>query len=277
MDAVVLAGGTIPEREAEFRAQTGVDCKSLIPLAGRIMVGHVVTALRAASRIDRVAVVGPACLGDHADCADADLVLPEGSGRSENLFGAMDALGTSDILMVTSDIPLATGAMYDDVLEHLDSEAELGYAFIRHDTVLPRFADRPLPPPEPDGTQMPNWVTVQLRDGRFTGTPCMMLRGRGRAAFEPFIKSIFDNREMRHVIATLRPVLGLSLLLRLGLAAKLPACGRLISIAEVERRIGRGLGIVARGYCSPHAELAFDVDHLTDVPFAARILQERAR
>ncbi|NDK15722.1 MAG: hypothetical protein GW911_27135, partial [Armatimonadetes bacterium] len=48
------------------------------------------------------------------------------------------------------------------------------------------------------------------------------------------------------------------------------------SIADIERRLGDGLGLKCRGYVSPHAELAFDVDHATDVPIAEGVLSQRS-
>jgi hypothetical protein len=203
-------------------------------------------------------------------------VLPEGAGRSENLFLGIEALpGADRILMATSDIPLATGAMYDDLLAHFGDEVDLGYTVVRHATVLADYADRPPPPPEPDGTQMPNWVTVTIRDGRFTGTPCMLLRPARADRLREVIKGIFDNREMGHVIGVLRGVLRPPPPARVGLAMKVPALKGLVSVTALERRMSRGLDLTCRAYVSPFAELAFDVDHLTDVAIAERVLSAR--
>jgi len=275
-DAVILAGGMIPQREAAFRETVAVNCKSLIQLEGRTMVGHVIAALRGAQSIGRIAVVGPPELQDHPDCAAADLVLPEAEGRAENLFRALEAFSDSErVLMVTSDTPLVTGPMFDDVLSHLGPDTDLGYVVIRADHVHLRFGDRPSPPPDESGRQMPNWVTVTLRDGTFTGTGCLLMRPEAARRALPYIKGIFDNRDIRNVVRVLRPVLGLGFLIKAALAIRFPALGGMLSIADIERRIGKGLGVVCRTYVSPHAELAFDVDHLTDVPIAERELRAR--
>jgi len=278
VDAVILAGGTIPEREADFREASGAHCKSLVPLLGRIMVSYVIEALKGAQGVQRVAVVGPPELQEHPDCTAADLILEESSGRSENLFLALDAFPEARrVLMVTSDTPTVTSEMFDDILEHFPPEVDLGYVVVRGETVLAKFADRLPPPPTETGLQDPNWIIMPIRDGRFTGTSSLLFN---RAAIEKcrtFLKGIFDNREMGHVVRTLRPILGLPFLIRAGLALRFPALGWLVSVSEVERKLSRGLGLVARSYISPHAELAFDVDHLTDVPLAERILKERLR
>ncbi|PIU90342.1 MAG: hypothetical protein COS65_25480 [Armatimonadetes bacterium CG06_land_8_20_14_3_00_66_21] len=276
-EAVILAGGTIPDSEADFREAVGVRCKSLIPLNGRIMVSYVVEALKAAERVDRVAVVGAPELKDHPDLAGADLVIEEGEGRSENLFLGLDAFpDAQSVLMVTSDMPMATAEMYDDLLRNLGEDVDLGYTLVRHETVLAKYADRPAPPPDPQYGQLPNWVTVTLRDGRFTGTACLLFRREAIEKCRPLVKSIFDDRNMKNVIATLKPVFGICFLLRVGLALKVPALGSLVSIADIERRLGDGLGLKCRGYVSPHAELAFDVDHATDVPIAEGVLSQRS-
>jgi GTP:adenosylcobinamide-phosphate guanylyltransferase len=276
VDAVILAGGTIPDREADFRAAVGVRCKSLIPLHGRIMVRYVIEALKGTPGIHRVTVVGPPELHGHPDCAAADVVLEESTGRSENLFLALDAFPDAErVLMVTSDTPMATPEMYQDILDHLPPEVDLGYVFVRGETVLAKFGDRPPPPPDETGQQMPNWVIMRLRDGRFTGTACLLFNRAAMEKCRTFVKGIFDNREMGNVIRTLRPIFGLGFLIRVGLAFRFPALGGLVSVAALERKLSRGLGLVCRGYVSPHAELAFDVDHVTDVPFAERVLKER--
>jgi molybdopterin-guanine dinucleotide biosynthesis protein A len=275
-DAVVLAGGTISRREAAFREAVGVDCKSLIQINGRTMVGHVVSALHSAQSISRVAVVGPPELQGHPDCADADLVLPEAEGRAENLFRALEAFSDSErVLMVTSDTPLVTGPMFDDVLSHLGPDTDLGYVIVRAEQALRRFGARPAPPPDESGRQMPNWVTVSLRDGTFTGTACLLMRPEAAQRARHFIQGIFDNREMCNAVRVLRPVFGLTFLVRAGLVVRFPALRGLLSVADAERHLGSGLGMVCHSYVSPHAEVAFDVDHVTDIPIAERELRAR--
>ncbi|MBI5833574.1 MAG: nucleotidyltransferase family protein [Armatimonadetes bacterium] len=276
VDAIVLAGGTIPDSEQAFRDATGVDCKSLVPLAGRIMVGHVIAALRTCDRVGRVVVIGHPRLAGHPDCAAADMVLPEAGGRSENLYQAIDALPDArQVLMVTSDIPLATGAHYADLLDHFGPEVELGYTIVRAEAALAAFGDRPPPPPDDHGRAMPNWVTVTVRDGRFTGTPCMLFQPDALRRCQSVIKRIFDDREMGNVVGALRAVFGTLFLARVGLALRCPWLGGLVSVAAIEQRMTRGLGICCRAYVSPHPELAFDVDHLSDVPLAERVLTAR--
>jgi len=240
------------------------------------MVGWVVEALRAAENVDRVAVIGPPELRHHLDCADADVVLVEREGRSENLFAALEAFPDGDrVLMVTSDIPLATGAMFDRVLERVAESVDLGYVIVRGEDARRRFGDRPAPPPDVHGRQMPAWVTARLREGEFTGTPCLLLRPAALAGCRTFIKSIFDNRELGNALRTLAPLLGWGLLLRAALALRIPALAGIVSIAEVQERLGLGLGVVCQTYISPDPELAFDVDHLTDVALAERVLAAR--
>ncbi len=276
VDAVVLAGGTIPDSEAEFRKRTGVRCKSLVPIAGKIMVGWVVEALRGAERIDRVAVIGPPELRRHRDCAGADVVLEEREGRSENLFAALEAFPDSErVLMVTSDIPLATGAMFDRVLERVVDSVDLGYVIVRAEDAQRRFGDRPDPPPDLRGKRMPAWVTAKLREGEFTGTPCLLLRPSALSGCRTFIKSIFDNRELGNALRTLAPLFGWDMLLRAVLALRVPALAGILSIAEVQERLGLGLGLLCQTYVSPDPELAFDVDHLSDVALAERVLAAR--
>ncbi|MBI2302238.1 MAG: nucleotidyltransferase family protein [Armatimonadetes bacterium] len=276
VDAIVLAGGRIPESEADFRAAGGADSKSLVQVNGRIMVSWVVAALKAADGVNRVAVVGPPELQGHPDLAEADVVVPEREGRSENLFAGVEALpGAQRILMMASDQPLAEPAMVDDLLAHLPAEVDLGWVAVRAADALAKYGDRPPPPPDERGVQMPNWVTLRLRDGRFTGTACLVFSVATLEGMRPFLKGIFDNREMGNVIRVVRPVLGLGLLLRLGLALKFPTLGCLVSVGGLERRVSQGFGITCRVYVSPYPELAFDLDHASDLPLVERELRWR--
>jgi CTP:molybdopterin cytidylyltransferase MocA len=275
-DAVVLAGGSIPDREADFRDAVGVPCKSLIPLSGRIMASYVAHALKGAQAVNRVAVVGAAALQGHPDLAGIDRVLPEAAGRSENLFLALDAFSDSDrIVMMTSDTPLVTPEMVDDILAHLPPEVDLGYVLVRKETVLAKFADRPAPPPDDKGRRMPNWVTVAVRDGSFTGTGCLIIKPEAARRCREFIKGVFDDREMGHVVSVLKPLFGMCFLIRIALVMKCPCFAWLLSIADIENRLSKGLGIACRAYISPNAEMAFDVDHATDVPIAEGVLASR--
>jgi len=276
VDAVVLAGGRIPDEEVGFSRTVGTDRKCMVPLRGRPMVGWVVDALRSTASVRRVAVVGPSELAGHPEVAAADLVLPEAEGRSENLFRGLDAFGDSErVLMATADIPLATGPMYAGLITGFPPDTDLGYTVVRAETVLSAYADRPPPPPKPDGRQDPNWVTVRLREGAFTGTPCLLFRPDAVRRIRPLVKSVFDDRQVANVIRTLRPLLGVWLLVRIALTLRFRGLGWMASMRGIERRIGRSTGLVARCNTSPHAELAFDVDHLTDVPIAERVLGAR--
>lgn len=274
--AIVLAGGEIPDREASFREATGVRCKSLVPLGGRIMVSHVVEALRASSRIDEIVVVGPPELADHPDLAGRCRVLREAEGRSENLFLALEACPSAErCVMLTSDTPLVTGAMVDEALEAFGDDTDLGYVLVPYPLVMERFGDRPPPPPDERGRTMPNWVSVRLREGRFTGTATLLFRPSAIDKLRPLIKGVFDDREIGNVVRVLRGVLGLALLVRVALALRFPGIGGLISIRGIERRLGRSLSLRPRAWIAPHPEMAFDVDHITDVPIAEAVLAER--
>jgi hypothetical protein len=90
-------------------------------------------------------------------------------------------------------MPLATPEMYDDLLDHLPLEVDLGYVFVRAETALAKYSDRPAPPLNGKGEQPPNWVTISLRDGRFTGTACLLFKREAMEKCRPFVKRIFDG------------------------------------------------------------------------------------
>jgi molybdopterin-guanine dinucleotide biosynthesis protein A len=242
IDIVMLAGGTV--EDDALRREAGVNCKSLIPLAGRPMVEHVLAALRGTPGVGRIVLVGPPVLQTAIAPGLADLILEEGATRAENLYRGIDALpGSERILLATADTPLLTATMIGDLLANAP-DCDICYPFVDRETVLQRFGDR-------------EWVFIILRDAALTGSSMALFRPAAFQQLRPLVEQVIGAHREHWKVARL---FGLVFLLR--------AKYGWITVREIEKHVSKVVKLDCRGYCSPYAELAFDVDHHADLPIA---------
>jgi len=246
-DAIVLAGGTITD--PEFRAAAGVDCKSLLPLNGKPMAQWVVQALNSSQSIGSVVVVGPEELRDALpDCA----VLTEGTHEVENLTRGMDAFPDAErIVMVTSDMPLLSPQAIDDLTQNTP-EADIVYPTIGREAIMAEFPDR-------------KWTFIRAKEGDFTGSSAVMFRPDAFRDHVDTLRKVFDSRRS---VAALVKMWGMNFALKFALGQ--------LSLKDAERRISEVLNVNGRAYVSSYPELAFDVDHASDIEIAESRLNGRA-
>ena len=249
VDAVVLGGGTV--EDDALRREVGVNCKSLIPLAGRPMVEYVLAALRGAPGVGRIVLIGPPALRSAVRAELADMILDEGATRAENLYRGIAALpGGERILLASADTPLLTPEIVGDLLENAP-ECDICYPYVREEAVPPHFGER-------------EWLFVRLRDGAFTGGSMALFRPQTFLRLRPLVEQVIGAHREHWKVARL---FGLGFLLRCRYGW--------ITVREIEAHVGKMLSASCRGYASPYAELAFDVDHLADLPIAQQMLEGR--
>ena len=247
VDAIVLGGGTITD--PEFKAAAGVDCKSLLMLNGKPMAQWVVQALQSAETIGSVVVVGPESLENALDGAK---FLAEGSHEIENLTKGMDAMPDAErILMVSSDTPLLSPQAIDDFVLNCP-EADIVYPTIGKEEITAEFPDR-------------KWVFIRAKEGEFTGSSAVLFRPDAFRDHMDTLRMVFDSRRS---VAALVKMWGFSFALKFALGQ--------LSLKDAERRISEVLNVNGRAYVSRYAELAFDVDHASDIALAEQRLSEQA-
>lgn len=246
--AVVLAGGAI---SPDLAAITGAPCRAMIPLAGRPMVEYVLRALRSATCISQIALVGPEELGAGVQDGLYDVAAPSGPTLAESLFSGFQALGArSHTLAVTGDLPLLTAeAVNDFVSRALGSGADVNYSVIPREDCERRF---------PGGRR----TYARLKEGSFTGGNCTLLRADVMEEKEELVRRLYHARKS---VLRLAGMLGMSFVLRL-------AAGSL-SIEDVERRAAHILGVKAKAIISHYPEIGFDVDKPADLEMVSSILK----
>jgi len=231
-DALVLAGG-----QADPALAPGVPNKAFTPLAGRPMVEFVLRALRGASSVRRVALVGPLPLPP-ALAAYVDLAIEDRGALLDNVAAGLAALGGAGwVLAAGADIPLLTPRVVDAFVEAARAiDAEIVYGVVRREDVL-----REAPAIRK--------TFVRLREGTLTGGSLVLLDARAFTRARSAIDRAVRARKRPWDLARLfgpRTVFGL-------------LTGTL-RIPELEDRVARLAGVRARALVCPSPEIAIDVD-----------------
>ncbi|MBV8355741.1 MAG: nucleotidyltransferase family protein [Candidatus Eremiobacteraeota bacterium] len=247
LDAVVLAGGPL---DAVARLQPGAPNKAFVEIGGLALVGRVVAALRDSQAIGRIVAVAPLSQASHPALSRVDEVRPDGVHITESLRNGLRGLdGSRDALVVTSDLPVLTVAAVDDFAARVIAlDADIAYGCVEKSAHLQRYPEVPH-----------TWA--RLRDGTFCGGGIVGIKPRVLPLLERFIEQLGAARKHPFKLASL---FGWDMLLRYAL-------GRL-TIAQAEARAEELLGAPARAAISPYPETAVNVDRVSDVDLARKLI-----
>lgn len=212
------------------------------------MAAYVLDAVRRCAAIDLTVYVGQT---DVSLQGGYDVHVPPGARLTDSLalgVGAAMGAGATAFLVITADVPWVDGSMLDRFMAAARSggreAAQLVYAVVERDTALAAFPGQ-------------ERTFVRLRDGRFTGGNVVYATSEAIVALLPLIDSLYRARKNPFALAGM---LGFDTLLALVTGSA--------SIARLERRATRLLGVDARALVSPDAALAADVDRPAHVPGA---------
>ena len=249
MIAVVLAGGP-PDDVAALRP--GIPNKAFLPVADVPLVERTLRALRDTPSVARIiAVAPPSAHGDPA-LALADEIRPDGMKIRDSLASGLANLPPDEIVLVAaSDLPILTTAAIDDfIAQARAADADLAYGALERSTHLAAYPKVPH-----------TWA--RLRDGTYCGTGFIAIKPRVIPALREFIEQLGAARKSPLRLANL---FGWDMLARY-------AIGRL-GIPHAERRASRLLGAPVRAIVTAYAELAVNVDRVSDVALAEQLLKQ---
>lgn len=268
MDAIVLAGGSVPPDDPlADQAPGGVKC--LAEVAGKPLVQWTLDALDATAGIDRVVVVGlppDAALssrhrllrvpaeGDMIASlqAAADMLARDGDGAAaRGATGAADDDGHA--LVVAGDAPLIDARVLRWAVDQVRE---------RDPDVALCAVDRPVMEARFPGSKR---TYVRLADHELCGGDVAAVRSSVVRTGSDVPQRLSQARKQPWRIAL---VIGPGTLLALLL--------RRLRLADAERRIGRRLGLRAAVLVCPYAEVAMDVDKPAQLALARAALEARA-
>lgn len=235
VDAVVLAGGNA-------KGLAPVSAKGLVPVNGRPMVEYVVDTLSRCEDIGRICVVIPVEHSFNGTFKKVDVNVASGSLPAVAKAGLDFLEAKEPVLMLSTDIPLITPEAISDFLKRCSTKkAEFYYPIIRYGESEKRFPDV-------------KRTYARIKEGRFTGGNMMLINpGFINRNFD-LIERIYELRKQPVKIAK---ILGFSFLLRFILG--------MLTIGQLEGRIGHMTNAVCVAIETPYVEIGVDVDKKSDL------------
>jgi hypothetical protein len=184
--------------------------------------------------------------------ADGAILVESGDSLGENVQQGWAALGKPDrVLVTTCDVPLITAEAVDHfITESLRSGADITYPIVTRAVCAARF---------PSGKR----TYATLTDGTFTGGNMVALSRHFLEHSMGLTQAAFEARKSPLKLARL---FGIGFILRLLLHR--------LSVAELVERAARILQCRAAVVVSPYAEIAFDVDKVSDLEEVERRVNE---
>ncbi|HZZ65815.1 MAG TPA: NTP transferase domain-containing protein [Candidatus Baltobacteraceae bacterium] len=245
LNAVVTAGGRV---DAEFAQIIGTPVKALAHINGTTMLSRTIAALRETG-IERIAVIGGQDVRDA--CADTvDNVLAEFPTGVENIRAALHAWDSAvPLLYATSDMPFITASAVGDFVNAAPPDTVALPL-----TEWPDFAAR-FPGSPPFG--------VRVGSEKIVNGGLFMIPKGAVSTIEAFALRFFDARKSLWRMAALA---GPTILTRFLTGS--------LSVAHVESRASRVLGIPARTVRHAPPELAYDIDVLAEYTYAVEYAVE---
>ncbi len=250
LDAIVLAGTS---KRGELLEYCQVSNEALIPIGQKMMIEYVVDALKKVASINKIAIAGPQKELEAIYQGDSRVVLTEqGDSQVETLLRGLELLKPDpeqNIIVSAGDIPFLNHESIEDFLEKCSQKpGDLYYP------IVPKKANEERFP----GVKR---TYIHFKEGVFTGGNIFLLKA---GIIEPC--SVVASRliSLRKSPFALSKQIGWSFILRFLL--------RLLSIEETEKRFSELLGIKGRAIISPYPEIGVDVDKLSDLELARKVL-----
>jgi len=247
VNAVVLAGGPLDD---VAQMQPGAPNKAFVEIGGKTLAGRVLDALRGSTSIERVVIVAPPSMWGHDDLCAVDDFRPDGVHITESLRNGLAGFeADDDVLVAASDLPVLTAPAVDDFVAGVRAlAADVVYGCVEKEAHMRGFPDVPH-----------TWA--RMRDGTFCGGGMVAIKPRSLPRLERFIERLGAARKHPLKLASL---FGWDMLARFAL-------GRL-SIAQAEARATKLLGAPVRALISPYPETAVNVDRVSDVALARKLV-----
>lgn len=245
--ALILAGSRGP---ADAVAQAaGVAHKAFAPIAGRPMIEHVISALRAVPRITGIAV---SIAQDAPSLPEGVERLAAASGPAASTLAAFERLGPP-LLVTTADHPLLTPGMVGRLLDAAESSGADVMAGI-----CPRATVESAGNPA-----RRTWL--RFSDGEFSGANLFALKTAKAGQAVDFWRFVEAERKRPWRMAW-----------RIGPNVLAQYVAGRLDRAAATRALGRAAGCEAALVEIDHPDAAHDVDRPDDLAFAERRFGSRA-
>lgn len=247
--AVVLAGGHKNALEAE--GPKGAYNEALLKIGDKYMIEYVVQALRGSAYVQRIIVAGEATLQAVFSGMTEVTTVPGGETVIASFKNALAELRdfAGKLLIVTGDLPLLTVEAVDHFMASAsEREGELFYPVVAKELNDERYP----------GVQR---TYVNLSDGIYTGGNLFLADPGIIERALPAAEKLVAYRKKPVKLAS---CIGWGVLARYLMGW--------LSLAQVEEAVSRMMGVRGRVIVSPYPEVGIDVDKVSDLSLARRML-----
>ena len=238
-DALVVAGA---KNTGALKDYSNKKYESLIEIAAKPMVQHVIEAVENVNEINDIVIVGPEKINQKTN-SKYRIIKPE-DVLINNIKKGIDALNHDHhILIITSDIPLITTKIIEDFINKckLEKRHDLFYPVISKEINLEKY-------PEVERTY------VHLKEGIFTGGNMVLVSPEIIQGPLDWYDKILNLRKKPFKMSQM-----------LGFKFIVKFIFRQLSIKEVEKRISNIIGHKCKALIVEYPEIGFDVDKPSDL------------
>lgn len=246
---IVLAGAA---NGGPLREVSPAPNEALVEINGKPMIQYVIDALQEARSIGRIVIVAPPGeVEPHVSGQDLEFV-PSRGNIVDNILEALKVLQPkAPFLVVSSDVPLITGKIVDDLIVLCQQRpADLYYPIVEQKVAEARYP----------GVRR---TYVKLREGTFTGGNVFLVNPAIVDRVAPKIRAFLDYRKSPLKMVSL---LGWGFTLRYLLL-------RDLSLRELEEKVSRMLDINGAVVVCPWPEVGIDVDKPSDLGLVQALLK----
>lgn len=255
MDVIITAGG-IPQPDEPLYEFTHGGNKSLLEIHGKSIVQWVLDALSDCSEVGQIILVGMEDEGNlkcthplHYCANHHDLLtnILNGIGYLKKIHPA-----AKKVLLVSGDLPAITSSMLDWMIAQVKAEeADFYYTVVEDRTMEKTF-------PGSNRTYLP------LKDLKICGGDVLAVRVSESMMKNPIWNKLIETRK--------KPLSQAALF---GLDTLFLIAFRLISLAQIEKRLSAKLGIKGKVLVTPFAEMGMDVDKPHQLEIMRKFLENR--
>src|SRR6056297_3720452 len=237
-DALVIAGG---KNDGPLKEFSDKKYESLIEIANKPMVQHVLEAVERVEVIENIIMVGPEKLNE-VTSKEYNIIRPEGTLVNNIKIGIESLNENHHIIILTSDIPLVTSDIIKNFIKSCQKEKvhDLFYPVISKENNLKKY-------PEVQRTY------VHLKEGVFTGGNMVLVSPDIIQGPLDWYDKILNLRKKPFKMSQM-----------LGFKFIIKFIFRRLSVKEVEKRISNIIGHKCKALIIEYPEIGFDVDKPSD-------------
>lgn len=244
-DVIIPAGGHL---DSHFAGVVGTNSKPLIHFKGVTILRRTVEAFKATGLANRIVVVGTEEVNAHRDAELADFSTPEQGTSPKNIVAGLRMLETDGsapdrVLICTADLPFVTPDSIKNFVAQTSTK-DFYAPLIAEDAYMESFPGCPA-------------TFVRLRDGSYTAGCLYNADTQTLKRCLEYIEQVFHQRKSK---------LGMANILGVGFTMKYLL--KLVTVADVEKRVSELLHCSATAIPESSPDLAFDIDYIEDYQYA---------